>query len=72
MSVKKDYPDFSEAKSEYMPNEGGVLCCCTGDVRNGVYSEKADEIIREILSVIKTHYPYIKVAIISGNFFYII
>ncbi len=65
VSVKKDYPDFSEAKSEYMPNEGGVLCCCTGDVRNGVYSEKADEIIREILSVIKTHYPYIKVAIIT-------
>ena len=30
-----------------MPNEGGVICCCTGDVKNGVYSETADQIINE-------------------------
>ena len=33
LSVKEKYHDFSEAKSIYMPNEGGVICCCTGDVK---------------------------------------
>lgn len=65
LSVKKEYHDFSEAKSVYMPNEGGVLCCCTGDVRNAVYSEKADEIIRKVLQLIEKYYAYLKVAIVT-------
>jgi rRNA-processing protein FCF1 len=65
LSVKEEYHDFSEAKSIYMPNEGGVICCCTGDVKNGVYSETADQIINEVISKIEKYYPYLKVAVIT-------
>lgn len=65
LSVKEKYHDFSEAKSIYMPNEGGVICCCTGDVKNGVYSETADQIINEVIGKIEKYYPYLKVAIIT-------
>lgn len=65
VSVKKEYRSFKEANNMFFPDEGGVLCYCTGDVRNGVYSEKADEIIREILSVIEKYYADMKVAIIT-------
>ena len=65
ISVKEKYHDFSEANSIYMPNEGGVICCCTGDVKNGVYSETADQIINEVIGKIEKYYPYLKVAVIT-------
>lgn len=64
-SVKNEYLSFEKANSKFFPNEGGVLCYCTGDVRNGVYSESADKIIREILKTIELYYRDMKVAIIT-------
>lgn len=65
VSVKKEYRSFKEANNKFFPDEGGVLCYCTGDVRNGVYSEKADCIIREVLGIIEQYYADMKVAIIT-------
>ncbi len=65
VSVKKDYLTFAEKENRFFPNEGGVLCYCTGDVRNGVYSESADRIIREVLNIIEFYYRDMKVAIIT-------
>ena len=65
VSVKKEYRSFKEADNMFFPDEGGVLCYCTGDVRNGVYSEKADSIIREVLGVIEQYYADMKVAIVT-------
>lgn len=65
VSVKKDYRSFKEANSMFFPDEGGVLCYCTGDVRNGVYSDSADKVIREVLEIVKRFYADIKVAIVT-------
>lgn len=64
-SVKNDYLDYSRAKGNLFPNEGGVLLYPTGDVRNGVYSEAADKIIRKVVSVLEEFYPNRSLAIIT-------
>lgn len=64
-SVKNDYLDYSLAKSNLFPNEGGVLFYPTGDVRNGVYSEVADKIIRKVVSTLEEFYPNRSLAIIT-------
>lgn len=64
-SVKKDYLDYSLAKCNLFPNEGGVLFYPTGDVRNGVYSEAADKIIRKVVSTLEEFYPNRSLAIIT-------
>lgn len=65
VSVKKDYLDFSNANSPLFPADGGVIYHCTMDARNGVYSEKADALIRQIIKIIETSYPERALAIIT-------
>lgn len=65
VSVKKDYIDFTEANSPLFPSEGGVIYHCTNDARNGVYSEKADAIIRRVIDTMEKHYPTRTLAIIT-------
>jgi len=64
-SVKKDYIDFSLSCSPLFPNEGGALYCCTNDMRNSAYSEKADVIIRSVIETMERFYPERSLAIIS-------
>lgn len=64
-SVKNAYLDYSLAKGNLFPNEGGVLFYPTGDVRNGVYSEAADKIIRKVVSALEEFYPNRSLAIIT-------
>lgn len=64
-SVKNDYLDYSLTKSNLFPNEGGVLFFPTGDVRNGVYSDAADKIIRKVVSILEEFYPNRSLAIIT-------
>lgn len=65
VSVKKEYLDFADANSPLFPSEGGVLYHCTYDARNGVYSDKADTIIRNVLETMEKHYPTRSLAIIT-------
>ena len=65
VSVKKDYLDFSNTNSPLFPADGGVLYHCTMDARNGVYSEKADALIRQIIESMETFYPERSLAIIT-------
>lgn len=65
VSVKKDYLDFSEANSLLFPSDGGVLYNCTYDVRNGVYSEKADAIIRTVIDTMVRFFSERTLAIIT-------
>lgn len=65
VSVKKEYLDFADANSPLFPSEGGVLYHCTCDARNGVYSDKADTIIRNVLETMEKYYPTRSLAIIT-------
>ncbi len=65
VSVKDDYLDYSMTNSRLFPNEGGVLFYPTGDMRNGVYSEAADNIIHKVVSLLETYYPNRSLAIIT-------
>ena len=65
VSVKKEYLDFSDANSPLFPSEGGVIYHCTHDVSNGVYSAKADVIIRNVIDTMEKHYPTRSLAIIT-------
>ena len=65
MSVKKEYLDFTDANSPLFPSEGGVLYYCTNDTRNGVYSDKADAIIRNVIETMEKRYPMRSLAIIT-------
>ena len=63
--MKKDYLDFTKANSVLFPQDGGVLYHCTLDVRNGVYSDKADAIIRDVIEKLEKFYPDRSLAIIT-------
>lgn len=65
ISVKNNYLDYSLAKGNLFPNEGGILFYPTGDVRNGVYSETADKIIHKVVSILEEFYPNRSLAIIT-------
>jgi DNA replication ATP-dependent helicase Dna2 len=65
VSVKKNYLDFTKANNPLFPSEGGVLFHCTFDARNGVYSEKADAIIRYMVETMEQFYPERSLAIIT-------
>lgn len=65
VSVKQDYLDFTDTNSPLFPSEGGCLYHCTYDVRNGVYSDKADSIIRNVIDIMKRYYPTRLLAIIT-------
>lgn len=65
VSVKQDYLDFTDTNSPLFPSEGGCLYHCTYDVRNGVYSDKADFIIRNVIDIMERYYPTRSLAIIT-------
>lgn len=65
VSVKKDYLDYSSTESPLFPSEGGVLYHCTDDAKNGLYSEKADTIIRTVIATMEKYYPERTLAIIT-------
>lgn len=65
VSVKNDYLDYSLTQSQLFPNDGGVLFYPTGDMRNGVYSDKADKIIHRVVSLLEKFYPNRTLAIIT-------
>ncbi len=65
VSVKKEYLDFADANSPLFPSEGGGLYHCTYDARNGVYSDKADAIIRNVIDTMERYYPTRSLAIIT-------
>lgn len=65
VSIKQDYLDFTDANSPLFPSEGGCLYHCTYDVRNGVYSDKADSIIRNVIDIMEKCYPTRSLAIIT-------
>lgn len=64
VSVKKDYYDFSLCNNPLFPNDGGVLYCCTNDI-DGVYSKKADAMIRLVVGTMERFYPERILAIVS-------
>ena len=65
VSVKQDYLDFTDTNSPLFPSEGWCLYHCTYDVRNGVYSDKADFIIRNVIDIMERYYPTRSLAIIT-------
>lgn len=65
ISVKNNYLDFSNINSALFPSDGGVIYYCTNDVRNGVYSEKADNVIRNVIDAMEKFYPERTLAIIT-------
>lgn len=65
VSVKQDYLDFTDTNSPLFPSEGGCLYHCTYDVRNGVYSDKADSIIRNVIDIMERYYPTRSLVIIT-------
>lgn len=65
ISVKKEYQDFSAAGISLFTNEGGVLFCCTNDLKNGLYSDKADRMIRLVVETMEKTYPARSLAIMT-------
>lgn len=65
ISVKKDYLDYSLTNSPLFPQDGGVLYHCTDDAKNGLYSDKADAIIRKVIDTMERYYPERSLAIIT-------
>lgn len=65
VSVKNEYLDFSDANSPLFPSEGGVLYHCTFDTRNGVYSDKANVVICNVIDTMAKYYPTRSLAIIT-------
>lgn len=65
ISVKQEYLDYSAANSPLFPSDGGVLYHCTNDAKDGLYSDKADAIIRTVISTMERYYPERTLAIIT-------
>lgn len=65
ISVKKEYQDFSAAGISLFPNEGGVQFCCTNDLKNGLYSDTADRMIRIVVNTMVKTYPERSLAIMT-------
>ncbi len=65
ISVKKEYQDFSAAGISLFSNEGGVLFYCTNDLKNGLYSDKADRMIRLVVETMEKIYPARSLAIMT-------
>lgn len=65
VSVKKDYQDFSSANHPLFPNDGGVIYCCTNDLKDGLYSESANMMIHKVVDVMETYFPERSLAIMT-------
>ena len=65
ISVKKEYHDFSSAGENLFPNDGGVLYCCTNDLKDGLYSESADVMIRKVIETMENKFPKMSLAIMT-------
>lgn len=65
VSVKKEYQDFSSARLAMFPNDGGVLYCCTNDLKDGLYSDSADVMIHKVVETMEMHFPQMTLAIMT-------
>ena len=65
VSVKKEYQDFSSAGLALFPNDGGVLYCCTNDLKDGLYSDSADVMIHKVVETIEYYFPKLTLAIMT-------
>ena len=65
VSVKKKYEDFSAAGLPYFPNEGGAIYCCTNDLKDSLYSERADALIHMVVETMERHFPNMSLAIMT-------
>ena len=65
VSVKKEYQDFSSAGLALFPNEGGVLYWCTNDLKDGLYSDSADVMIRKVVETMESNFPQMTLAIMT-------
>ena len=65
VSVKKEYQDYSQAGLSLFPNEGGVLYCCTNDLKDGLYSDGADALIHKVVNTMETYFPERSLAIMT-------
>ena len=65
VSVKKEYQNFSSAGLALFPNDGGVLYCCTNDLKDGLYSDSADVMIRKVVETMETYFPKMTLAIMT-------
>lgn len=65
ISVKKEYQNFTTAGISLFTNEGGVLFSCTNDLKNGLYSDTADRIIRLVVDTMEKTYPERSLAIMT-------
>lgn len=65
VSVKKEYQDFSSAGLALFPNEGGVLYCCTNDLKDGLYSDSADFMICKVVETMESYFPKMTLAIMT-------
>ena len=65
VSVKKEYQDYSQAGSSFFPNEGGVLYCCTNDLKDGLYSDSADALIHKVVNTMENYFPERSLAIMT-------
>lgn len=65
VSVKEEYQDYSQAGSSLFPNEGGVLYCCTNDLKDGLYSDSADALIHKVVNTMEIYFPERSLAIMT-------
>jgi len=65
ISVKKEYQDFSSAGLALFPNDGGVLYCCTNDLKDGLYSDSADVMIHKVVETMESFFPKMTLAIMT-------
>ena len=65
VSVKKKYEDFSAAGLPYFPNEGGAIYRCTNDLKDSLYSERADALIHMVVETMERHFPNMSLAIMT-------
>lgn len=65
ISVKKEYLDFTSAGLDLFPNEGGVLYCCTNDLKDGLYSDSADVMIHKVVETMESYFPKMTLAIMT-------
>lgn len=65
VSIKSEYLDFTKINDPKFPTEGGVIYYCTGDLRNGFYSDSCNALLHKIISSLEKYYPNYKIALIS-------
>ena len=65
ISVTKKYQDFTAAGKSLFSNEGGVIYHCTNDLKDGLFSDSADRLIRLVINTMEKAYPERSLALIT-------